>query len=257
MATTNRRVIQSDESASEEEVYISAEAEHTDEEVAGSDTAWNWSSRSRLVELVHIHGKNWGSLLKKLHDEHLASGITDSDKLRCQFNSINGSKSRFRLPFKKKKFKAPSKNPDTGAKLSKSEKKRLEDEHNVAEEQRKAQHGRVQGWLKTIADEELKAMKGRGKKRTIAEVNGQIDEGEAARQATKQMRIESSLKLAQRQQEKEDLLLKVLGQAVNVLANTNRLIVKLSGDVYRTQPFNPSADANNNNNDCEICDDDE
>ena len=59
------------------------------------------------------------------------------------------------------------------------------------------------------------------------------------------MRIENSLKLAKKQQEKEDLLLRLLGQSVSVLENTNRLIVKLSGDLYPTQPFNPS-DRNNN-----------
>lgn len=192
-----------------------------------------------------MNGKNWGAILIKLHDEHLISGITDSDRLRSQFNSINGTKSRFQKPFTKKKWKAPAKNPDTGVKLSNLEKKRLEKEHDAAEELRRDQHKNINGLLKSIAADEVKATKGRGKKRTIAEVNDQVDEGEEARQNAQTMRIENSLKLAKKQQEKEDLLLRLLGQSVSVLENTNRLIVKLSGDLYPTQPFNPS-DRNNN-----------
>lgn len=195
MSSTHRRVINNESSESDGDIIASAETENSEEEVPGSKTGWNWTSRSRLVELVHVHGKNWRAILKKLHDEHLISGITDSDRLRSQFNSINGSRSRFQQPVKKKKWKAPSKNPDTGAKLSNLEKKRLEKEHDASEEQRQDQHKNIKDLLKSIAADEVKAMKGRGKKRTIAEVNNQVDEGEEARQNAKQMRIENSLKL--------------------------------------------------------------
>jgi hypothetical protein len=55
---------------SDEEVITSADTENSEEEAPGSETGWNWTSRSRLVELVHVNGKNWGAILIKLHDEH-------------------------------------------------------------------------------------------------------------------------------------------------------------------------------------------
>lgn len=53
------------------------------------------------------------------------------------------------------------------------------------------------------------------------------------------------------------MLLRLLGQSVSVLENTNRLIVKLSGDLYLTQPFNLSDQNKNNNSDCECNGDNE
>jgi len=60
--------------------------------------------------------------------------------------------------------------------------------------------------------------------------------------------IENSLKLAQRQQRKEELFLAALEKAVKVLDTTNSILVRLGGDMYPTQPFNPSADRRTNNN---------
>lgn len=248
--STRRRVIQDDDISSDhDEQYHSVEEDVGEGDLDGSETSWNWASRMRLVVLVEQHGKNWGSLLKKLHDEHLISSIVESDKLRVQFNSLNSSKSAFRQPFKKKAFKCPSKDPKTNKKLTSEQKELLKQEHDIAEDQRKADHKKIHDLLDKIHFDELKAMKGRGKKRTISEVNDDIDEAEQSRQRVKFQRNENARRFAERQEHKERLFLTLLEKSITALDSSNFLIKKLCSDIYPTQPFVPDRESpclNNN-----------
>lgn len=237
MSNTNRIVVTEDESSDNEELFQSCDDDVGEGDQDGSDASWNWASRCRLVHLVDQHGKNWGLLLKKMHDEHLISSVAESDKLRIQFNSLNASKSAFRQLFKKKNFKAPSKDPKTDKKLTSAQKQLLQREHDAAEELRKTEHKNIQDLLDKIANDELKAMKGRGKKRTLGEVNNDIDEAEQERQKVKSQRTEKARQFAQRQETKERLFMNLLEKSIGVLESTNYLIKKLSGDIYPTQPF--------------------
>ena len=53
---------------------------------------WDWDDTVALITLVHKHGKgNWELILQKLHNEqHHCVKITDADKLRTHFNTVNG-----------------------------------------------------------------------------------------------------------------------------------------------------------------------
>jgi hypothetical protein len=239
MSNTNRQIVEEDSSEGELQ-YHSAEEDIIDGDLDGSETSWNWTSRIRLVQLVDQYGKNWGSVLKKMHDEHLISSVVESDKLRIQFNSLNSSKSAFRQPFKNKPFKSPAKDSKTGKKLSAEQKKLLLQEHETSEDQRKQDNRKITDLLDKISNDELKAMKGRGKKRSIAEVNNDIDEAEELRKKVKSQRTENARQLAERQENKERLFITLLEESIGVLKSTNFLIKKLSGDIYPTQPFKGS-----------------
>jgi hypothetical protein len=120
---------------------------------------WIWSEQIRLVELVELHTKNWANILTILHSEHLCAKISNAKKLQTKFTSINASASAFRQPFKKTKFSAPSKHPETGNKLSKKDVKTLEKAHDSAEEQRRKDHAATQARLDKIQQDEIKASK--------------------------------------------------------------------------------------------------
>lgn len=216
---TRQIVEESDEASHSDAPSNTPEApEFTD--LDGSEMSFNWVSRVRLVELVSVHGKNWGALLKKLHDEHLISSITDTDKLRTQFNSLNSPKSAFRQPFKRRTFKCPKKDPKTKKKITVGQQITLEDEHDAAENIRRSEHKKTQDLLNKIADEELKAMKGRGQKRSISEVNAVVDAAEEERKIAKNDRTEGARKLARRQEKQQQLFVALLQKSVNVLETT-------------------------------------
>jgi flagellar biosynthesis GTPase FlhF len=199
-----------------------------------------------LVELVEIHTKNWANILTILHNEHKCTNITNAKKLQTKFTSINASASAFRQPFKKTKFSAPSKNPETGNKLSKKEVKTLMKDHDAAEEQRRKDHTATQARLDKIQNDEIKASKGCGKKRTIEEVQNTLTAEELERKNKTKARIESARKEATADRERQTLMIDVLKESILALKQTNILIARLQSDIYPTQPFNPQ---NNNSKD--------
>jgi hypothetical protein len=204
---------------------------------------WIWSEQIRLVELVELHTKNWANILTILHSEHLCTKISNAKKLQTKFTSINASASAFRQPFKKTKFSAPSKNPETGNKLSKKEVKTLMKDHDAAEEQRRKDHAATQARLDKIQQDEIKASKGRGKKRTIEEVQNTITAEELERKNKTKARIESARKEATADRERQTLMIALLKESVLAMKQTNTLMARLQNDMYPTQPFNPQ---NNN-----------
>ena len=135
----------------------------------------------------------------------------------------------------------------TGIKYTAAQKMLLEKEHDSAEEKRMGSHQHCKDLLKKIADEEVTNIAGRGIKRTLEQVNGNIDENEEQRKKVKSQRIEDSRQLAKRQERKEELLHDLLRSSIDVLQRTNDLIAKLSGDMYPTQPLTRT----NNNIDSE------
>jgi flagellar biosynthesis GTPase FlhF len=204
---------------------------------------WIWSEQIRLVELVELHTKNWANILTILHSEHLCTKISNAKKLQTKFTSINASASAFRQPFKKTKFSAPSKHPETGNKLSKKEVKTLEKDHDSAEEQRRKDHAATQARLDKIQQDEIKASKGRGKKRTIEEVQNTITAEELERKNKTKARIESARKEATADRERQTLMIALLKESVLAMKQTNTLMARLQNDMYPTQPFIPQ---NNN-----------
>ena len=249
--TDTRTIITEDVLTGNEEdlLLVGSEAIAVEEDERHS---WSWSDQVRLVELVELHSKNWANILKLLHQEHLCTDISDSKKLRVKFTSINAPTSAFRKQFKKTKFSAPSKHPETGKKLTKAEVKVLESDHNAAEEQRRKDHAATLTRLDKIQREEIKASKGRGKKRTIDEVQGTLTSKEAERRAKKVARIESARKEATLDRERQTLLMELLRETVQTLKSTNGLITRLQSDIYPTQPFKPQ---NHNNGGLDSCND--
>ena len=97
---------------------------------------------------------------------------------------------------------------------------------------------KTQDLLNKILDDELKASKGRpGKKRTLSQVNNDVDEAEEACKKAKTKRTEGARQFALCQEKKEQLFLTLLEKSVGVLETTNFLIKNLSGDIYPTQPL--------------------
>jgi len=231
---TNRRI---------EVESTSDEGDHSNQEVEPISVeeeerhSWTWADQIRLVELVALHGKNWGSILNILHKEHRCADISDFAKLRVKFNSINAAASVFQRAFKKQKFTPPKENPETGQKLTKTELKVLQQNHDKSEERRQKEYTSTRQALKKIADDEIKASKGRGKKRTVEEVRQTLSTEEQERKDKARERIESARKEAERDRQQRDLLIKIMQASVSALERTNSLIERLQGDIYPTQPF--------------------
>lgn len=197
-----------------------------------------------LVELVSQQGKNWNNILISLHKEHKCPDISDSKKLRHKFNTINSSASAFRRPFKKTKFTAPRSDP-TGKKLTKQEISVLDKNHEQAEEQRLKEHKETQDLLNKIQRDEIKSTKGRGKKRTIEEVQATLTAEELERKDKNKARIESARKEAAADRERQTLMLEVLKESVKTLKFTNMFMARLHSDVFPTQPFIPQNTCDN------------
>lgn len=157
--------------------------------------------------------------------------------------SINAASSAFRKPFKKTKFSTPNKHPETGNKLTKEEIKTLQKDHDAAEERRRTDHA-TQSRLNKIQREEIKATKGRGKKRTIEEVQDTLTNEELERKEKNKARIESARKEAIADRERQSLVIELLRESVQVIKQTNGLISRLQNDIYPTQPLNQRNNCN-------------
>ena len=241
MSTNTSRIIEVEVTSDEGDMSVDESEEIANDEEERH--AWIWSEQIRLVELVSIHTKNWANILDILHKEHLCTDISNYKKLRTKFTSINASTSAFRKAFKKTKFSPPSKNPQNGRKLTKEEIKTLEKNHNAAEEKRRQDHATTQARLDKIQADEIKASKGRGKKRRIEQVQSTLTAEEVERREKTKARIESARREAAKDRERQELMIQVLQQSILVLKQTNGLIERLQSDIYPTQPFNPQ---NNN-----------
>jgi hypothetical protein len=92
--------------------------------------------------------------------------------------------------------------------------------------------------LNKIQLDEIKSTKGRGKKRTIEEVQATLPAEELERKDKNKARIESARKEAAADRDRQTLMLEVLKESVKTLKFTNMFMARPHLDVFPTQPFN-------------------
>jgi len=82
---------------------------------------WEWDDSYQLLLLARQHGKNWDKILLIMHNEqHRIPQISDPDKLRSHFNTLNG-KDGVRKPYTAPKLRIVGKKQMTPEEIKKKE----------------------------------------------------------------------------------------------------------------------------------------